>query len=229
MSDEVITDDMEIIRIFMEMKLKKERLWVWQKELLEDGNRPVHLSTVNKIDQIKRVLELRPTNTGGYKFVGGKPVFVFSENRTFAFVDSPSVISQGHLSLKLPKELKIIKGDFLLKLQLVERENESANLEKREAPRVVAKAKQVVSIRRFSSGGGVRHPILKFELYDVSSGGLSFIIDDPAEFEKGEELEVLRIDKSSFKKDLIGIVRSIREMEEEENKGIFKIGVQFLE
>ncbi|MFZ8933162.1 MAG: PilZ domain-containing protein [Bacteriovoracaceae bacterium] len=228
MSDQSITDDMEIIRILMEIQLKKERLWVWQKELGEDGKRPVHLCTIKKVDQIKNTIELRPTNTGGFRFTSSGTYFVFSEHRTLAFADTPIMLNENSLVIKLPVSMKVIKGDFVEKLQLVEKENEAVHMGKREAPRVTARSGQIVSMRRYSEQKGVRHPVLKFELYDVSSGGMSFILEDPAEFELEERLEVLSIDKTPFSQDVIGLVRGVREMEGEEGRGLYKVGVQFI-
>ncbi len=222
-----ISDDMEIINVLKSMQNQKLKVWTWQKKTLESGRRPVHFALITRVDPIKNVISLRPTNTGGYRFLPSEPVFFLHEETGIAFLDKPHSLSEVLLTFKIPKLLKRIDPEHLASLQLVEKENEEAHLSKRENPRVNAKEGQIVSVRRYSAKKNIRHPLLKFELYDISPGGLAFIVDDPAEFEVNEELEIIAVQNKAFAKLTVGVVRGVREMEVEEGRG-YKVGLQFI-
>lgn len=64
-------------------------------------------------------------------------------------------------------------------------------------------------------------------LYDLSRGGLGFMVFSESAYEKGEVVNVLGFDESKFDQPMFVIVRSIREADE---LGIqFKVGCQFID
>jgi len=66
--------------------------------------------------------------------------------------------------------------------------------------------------------------MVRFPLHDISKSGMGFILDDPAEYEIGEKIEAVELNKKPFPEPLLGEVKSVRDVGE----GKFKVGVLFI-
>jgi hypothetical protein len=220
---ESIDDDLEIIGIFKGFLQRKEKLWIWQRSPDGKSQRLVHYAIVRRIDSIKKFIELRPNNTQGF-FIKDKelPLFVFSNIRKVALKTYVRECTNEFLTFPLPQKLNAIVGDQLQDLELIERENEELHEHERGSPRIQAKVAQTLMLRRLSAPP--KSPLAHYNLYDISQGGLSFEVYDPAEFLVDEKLTFLSLDGKPFAKELIGIVSSIRQLQE----GIFKVGIKFI-
>lgn len=222
--DRRIDDDLEILGIFKGFLQRKEKLWLWQKADDEASQRIVHYGIVKKIDPFKKLIELRPNNSTGFKFTDDKaPIFLYSSKRCVALKTLMREYTPDFISFSFPKLLNAIKGDLLQNLQLVEKENESLHVHERQAPRVQAKGTQFIGMKRILEGH--LSPLLTYELYDISQGGMAFEVYDPAEFAIADKIQVLSIDGKPLPKTLHGKVVSVRQLPDAD---IFKIGVQFV-
>jgi hypothetical protein len=90
----------------------------------------------------------------------------------------------------------------------------------RESPRARPKFNKMVKLARFRGSG----PEI-FKLFDLSRGGMGFIVSDGTEFSKGEDIHILGFNDFELDDPLIGTIMSIRPIDG--TKSEFKIGVKF--
>lgn len=223
-NSQLITDDLEIIGIFKGFLQRKEKLWTWQSAS-EKNKRVVHYSLVKRVDPIKKIIELKPNNKSGFRFSSSAEIFLFSKHRSIAIKLKVREMGPEFIILAIPLKLNTIHGDFLKNIELVEKENEDAHKHLRAMPRLTPQEEQLVGIRRLSQSESVYHPLEFYELHDMSQGGLSFHVSDPAEFTVGERVQVEHLNSKELKTQLVGKVASVRVLEEQDD--LFKIGVSF--
>lgn len=222
--DKKIKDDLEILGIFKAFLQKKEKLWLWQKNASSGQQRVVHYAIVKKIDPFKKIIELRPNNTTGFRLTDSQePIFLYSSSRGVAVKVIMREYNSQFISFSIPSSLNNLSRDFLANLELVEKENEALHHHERKAPRVQTKGSKYLGLKR--KEGALLSPILNYELYDMSQGGLAFEVYDPAEFTRGDQLVVFSIDGKELPKSIEGEVVSVRQMEQPD---VFKVGVKFL-
>lgn len=223
----IVTDDMEIYGVLKGMAARKEKLWSWQSKDKEDvGNRPVHYALVRKVDPIKKTIEIVPNNTTGFRFRADRDLFLYSTQKGIALKIKIRELDPFYITFSTPPRLNVLSKDFLTNIELVEKENEAANKHKRGVPRVRPRAMQTVTINKFS---GEQKMMRFLQLYDISAGGMGMVVDDPAEFEVGEEIEVLSINDKELPKVLKGQVMAIRQMTDDEMMSDqFKVGIKFV-
>lgn len=219
-----ITDDLEIIDLFRFFTKTKEKLWVWQNKKDENGYRPVHFAVIRKYDPLKKFIEFSPNNSNGFRLRDKEEIYIFSKSRNIAFKAVARELGKEFIIVTTPKHLNILSEELASKLTIVEREDEDSNLTKRSVPRKSAKDGQMVGVERIDQNGE-RSKLLMYGLYDISQGGMGFRVNDPAEFMKGDTVEVVEVDGKPLPKRLSGTVMAIREMEDEFET--FKVGVQF--
>ncbi|MBH46790.1 MAG: hypothetical protein CME71_01325 [Halobacteriovorax sp.] len=220
-----ITDDLEIIGIFKEFARSRKCLWAWQQNLDASGRRPVHFITIKKVDPIKKTIVVYPNNSDGFRFSKGSEIFLFCSDRGLAIKTSVRELEKDFITIPLPPRLNVLSKEFLQKIELVERENEDSNKHKRAAPRSQAKTGQLVGIDKIDKNEQTIRSDLH-ALYDISAGGMGFMVNDPAEFSVGDRVRVTHVDGKKLPKELIGNVVAVRHLEEEV-VDTFKIGVKF--
>ena len=224
----VISDDMEVYGFLKAMAARKEKLWSWQSRDENDGtSRAVHYAIIRKVDLIKKTIEIVPNNSTGFRFSADKDLFLYSTVKGVALKIKIREFDPFYITFSTPPRLNVLSKDFLTNIELVEKENEVANKHKRNVPRVKPKAMQGVSINKITAS----NKLMKFyQLYDISAGGMGMLVDDPAEFEVGEKLEVLSINEKDLPKPITGQVMAIRQMSEDESEfsDQFKVGVKFI-
>lgn len=93
---------------------------------------------------------------------------------------------------------------------------------KREAPRVRAKGERRIKV----CVEGDQDTALEHVLYDLSRGGLAFVVEVEDHFKKGDTIHVLEIEKAPLDSPLVGEVMSVRSLDGDEG---FKVGVKFVE
>jgi hypothetical protein len=219
-----IKDDLEILGIFKAFLQKKEKLWLWQKSSQAGLQRVVHYAIVKKIDPFKKIIELRPNNSSGFKLSNSKePVFICSSQRGVAVKVLMREYNSQFISFSIPTSINNLSRDFLTNLELVERENEAIHQHERQSVRVQTKGNQHLGLKR--RDGENLSPLLNYELYDMSQGGLAFEVYDPAEFSLKDRILVLSIDGKEMTTPIEGEVVSVRQLE---NQDIFKVGLKFI-
>ena len=221
--DNFIIDDLEIIGIFKSFFQTKEKLWSWQQKFNAQGIRPVHFCMIRKIDVIKKFIEIVPNNSSGFKFTPGEEIFIFSRERGLAVKIKPREMEGPYLVIPLPTRLSKLAPDFVSKISLVEADNEEANLTNRAAPRKKA-GEKMATIKKLGDAEG---QVNFFDLYDISPGGMGFTVEDPAEFAKGETVQLIAIDGKALPKPVEGTITAVRQMDDEFGGDLFKVGVKF--
>lgn len=225
-SPQLITDDLEIIGIFKAFMQRKEKLWTWQTISGAGNKRVVHYSIVKKVDPLRKIIELKPNNKSGFRFDSKTEIFLFSKVRSIAIKLKVREMGAEFIILALPQKLNLIHGDFLKNIELVEKENEQANKHLRQVPRVVAQEEQLLGLRRSGLEEQSTAPLEFFALHDMSQGGLSFYVSDPAEFSVGDFVVIEHLNDKELKSKLRGRVASLRLLEE--GQDLFKVGVAFI-
>jgi len=224
MSQSVINDDLEIAGVLKALSQTKTKLWCWQNTKV-NGLRPVHYCQIQKVDQIKKLFYIKPTNKNGFRFVEKEPIFIFAQQRCIACkLDIRDLNKQG-ITLGLPDKLNVLDETFIDQVQLVEKEDEVANEHKREVPRKTANSGQMVGVRKIDSETGELDTLDFYTLYDMSKGGMGLKSSDPAEFQPGDKVGIVSVDGKSLAKRIEGVVMSVRQTEDIIES--FKVGIKF--
>lgn len=118
-------------------------------------------------------------------------------------------------------ELKDLESQISLD-KLDEEDKVFADL--REAPRARPKVDKMVTIERDTDFGVISET---YVLYDLSKGGMGFLVYDQKEFSVGENIRVVSFDAQSVGESMVGIVRAVRDADD---LGVqYKVGVQFID
>jgi hypothetical protein len=218
-----VTDEFEIHSFFRVLNQTRDKIWLWQKELV-DGKRLVQYGVVKKVDLIKNIVHVSPCSSKGFKFKTLEEFFFYDAQKSLAFKFKARELTKDMMIVPIPASFHKLSSDFLKNVELVEKENEEKFKHLRGAPRVQPKGEQFVSLIRVKEDESYS-PLEVFSLYDISGGGMGIKIEDPSEFDLGEVVEVKSINENEVPKAMVGEVVSIRQNEEESNE--FKVGVKF--
>lgn len=220
---QAITDDLEVHDILRGIVRNKEKLWAWQKN---GDKRIVCHCFIRKVDVIKKFCEIIPIKSNQFKFNEENDIFIHSKERRLAIkVNNIIEFDSMFIRFTLPSTINQVEEDFLDKIELVEKENEHENIHKRYTKRKKIKDEKLTGLYKQVDEEGI---LGFYVIGDVSSGGMSFFVDDPSEFENGQELNLISVGERDFKKPVAAIVRSIRQVEDEYEETRFKVGIQFL-
>ena len=99
-------------------------------------------------------------------------------------------------------------------------EEERMFADKRESPRSRPKVEKWVKVKSLTN-----HQVHLLKLFDLSRGGMSFVVINPLLFPKGSSVEVLGFDEFDLDDPLGGKVMSHRALDETQIE--FKIGIKF--
>ena len=225
MSVDLIKDDLEIIGILKGLCNSKSKLWCWQDIIHDDGTkeRIVHYVIIQKVDPIRKTFHVRPNIKQGFRFDSKFKTFILAKERAVAFSFVPRDVGTQYMIIGIPTQITPVKAEFINSVELVEREDEDKHQHLRTAQRKQINSAKMVGIRKHDREGLLG--VLDFHfLYDLSAGGLSFRVENPAEFIKDERIVAVSIDGKTLETPYRLIVRSIREMDEDK----FKVGCQFI-
>lgn len=220
-----IVDDLEIIGVLKSLAINKIKLWSWQDVSLSSGEkrRIVQYALIQKVDPMKNIFFLKPSSKNGFKFEENILIYLLANKRAVAFSVMPRELGSQFVIAQIPKKMTNVESEFINKIELVEKEDEVRHSHLRKNPRKQLKTGQLVGVRRVGLNGEIG--LLNFyELFDVSSGGMGFCVDDPSELHIDEVILVESIDGSTLAKNLELVVKSVRQLEE----FIFKVGLEFL-
>lgn len=219
----LIKDDLEIIGILKGLMQQKTKLWCWQ-DSSESGKRIVQYAIIQKVDPIKKVFYLRPNTKLGFKFTMNVPIFILANARAVAFSFYAREIGSQFIITPIPSKVTLVTGEYLDKISLVEKEDELANSHLRQVVRRKFESGKIIGVRRLNDLEEVG--ILSFfTLYDISSGGMGFCVQDPSEFNVDERIVVESLDGICLAKKIILGVKSVRQINDLE----FKVGCQYIE
>lgn len=214
-----IKDDLEIIDILKAIQTSKEKVWIWQNV----GERVVQHALLKKVDSIKKLVQIHPTATKGFNISSRDNVFLYSQNKLIATKLSVREIEKDFIVFSLPQKIMRVNESFVDGLKFVEVDNEEAHSHERTHNR------QEIGGDKFIKVNFENEPTAKGEIYflgDISQSGLSFRIDDPGSFHKGDLLEFSEMNGKELDPLMKGEVMSVRELPE--MPGMFKVGVRYV-
>jgi hypothetical protein len=94
--------------------------------------------------------------------------------------------------------------------------------DKRESPRARPKAEKQVKVAKLKGSGPAT-----YKLFDLSRGGMGFIINDDFTFSRGEDIHIVGFNDFDLDDPLVGTIMSIRPIDGAQSE--FKVGVKFSE
>lgn len=206
---------------------------LWQLEA--EGNRRVKFFKFNLRKTEKSELHLVEQETQDSPF-SMQDLYAYCEEFGFIFKTQISAISGQDIFLMNPVIIKLLEEDDVQFIQglsemdfssapwrvkkLDNTEEEEVYTAFREAPRARPKADKKVSL--YKSGEAERRE--EFTLFDISRGGLSFLVEKEDKFLKGEYLEIASLEGEELDVILIGEIMSIRSQGES-----WKVGIKFID
>jgi hypothetical protein len=118
------------------------------------------------------------------------------------------------------RDQELLNNEFDPPLNLDEEDKIFAD--KRESPRARPKIDKFVKVAKIWGSG----PEI-YKLFDLSRGGMGFIIFDETGFAKGEDIHIVGFNEFDLDDPLVGRIMSIRPIDGAESE--FKVGVKFSE
>lgn len=216
----IIEDYFEITSLIDSIFSSGLKIYLWQNKGRND-KRLFHYGKIHKVELMQKILRFVPVKTQGFKFEISLPLYFFSEDKCVAWKALIKKFEPEYVTCDYPQKISRVEKDFVEKLQFVEMEDEEKHVAERAAPRKTAKEGQRVAIER------LKHEKKVYEfLYDLSQGGMAFVVDDPGEYEVGEKLRLCEIDGVNLENKPEGEVVAIRKKDDCLDE--FKVCVKFV-
>ncbi len=206
---------------------------LWQLE--SEGERKVkffNLSALNR-EKSEWTLTEHPDQAIAFSL---QDLYGYCEELSFIFKTQVAAIEGTKLILSSPLVVKILEDDDVQYIQALNEmdfskapwrlkkldtgEEEQVYSSLREAPRARPQGEKKVSL--YKTGEPETRAIYK--MFDISRGGLSFLVEQEDQFKKGEYIEVAALEEDELDVILIGEVMSVRAHSE-----IWKIGIKFVD
>jgi hypothetical protein len=226
---------------------------LWQ---IQDGKRQIHPSVVSSFKFEAGVVNVMEQKGEGFKFKAG-PVFCYSSSAGVIFKTDSIAANEASLSLKMPQsiyfleepDIHVIKGGSGVDLSdapwrvkrvggkssrdeaIFEEQLQSITLseedklfaDKREAPRARPKIDKIITCHLAQNPETSQN----FKLFDLSRGGLGFLVLIDGVFKKGQHVEVTQLEGQTLDEPLIGEIMSVRSLAPEEAG--WKVGIRFVD
>ena len=216
-----IKEQNEIDQMIGSLKANEEKVWVWQESLDEDEKPLVHFALLYAYDDIKGVGGLKPTTEEGFNFRPEVEINLYSAGYTFWFKFAPKEVRDRKVTFSRPERLSRLDNEFIESLELIEIENEEANMHMRQTPRMQAKGDKKVGVQKATDP---LERIREYPLYDMSQTGAGFLVDNPALYERGQKIILKTMSGKKLDAPLRGRIMSVRQMDDDEE---FKVGIMF--
>ena len=210
----------EIDQMLSSLQIKEEKVWVWQESLDADGKPLVHFAIVFSYDGNKDLGELKPTTEEGFYFKPEMEINLYSPQLTLWFKFFPKEAREEKVSFTRPERLSRLDNEFIESLELIEVENEEANMHMRQTARMKAKGNKKVGVQKAVDPF---EKVREYPLYDMSQNGAGFLVDNPALYEQGQKIILRTMNGKKLDAPLRGRIMSVRQMDDEE----FKVGIMF--
>ncbi|MBL7665132.1 MAG: PilZ domain-containing protein [Bacteriovoracaceae bacterium] len=235
----------EVLNIYHILKTNKIEICLWQKtkDYLHDRLQyRFHLDSINFGTFVMNFSQVQHRKIN---FRMGK-IFCYCEAEAFIFSASIIAIGTYKISIELPNyiyllnehEAHMVQENKWVELQSIFKEYKRPAATKttqrvftederykdvRETPRGKPSEQKTVVLRKLMVNSKVER---EFNLFDLSQGGCALLIKDPFFFEKGTQVELVRIDNEYFTPELLGEVMSVNLNGEGASQ--YKVGIKFL-
>lgn len=206
---------------------------LWQLD--GEGVRKIKFFNLQERNADKAQLILTEHSARGIAF-SMQDLYGYCEDMSFIFKTQIQAIEGSRIFLSAPLVVKILEDDDvhfiqglsemdfsqapwrLKKLDTTEEEQVYSSL--REAPRARPQGEKKVSL--YKTGEPESRAV--YSMFDISRGGLSFLVSQEDLFQKGDYLEVAALEDDELDTILIGEVMSIRSHDE-----VWKVGIKFVD
>ncbi len=216
-----IKEQNEIDQMLGSLKANQEKVWVWQDSLDEDEKPLVHFGILFAYDDHKGQGSLRPTSEEGFNFRPEVEINIYSPGYTFWFKFAPREARDRKVTFNRPERLSLLDNEFIESLELIEIENEEANMHMRQTQRMKAKGDKRVGVQKATDP---LERIREYPLYDMSQTGAGFLVDNPALYERGQKIILRTMNGKKLDTALRGRIMGVRQMDDDEE---FKVGIMF--
>ena len=233
MKNLTIKNHHEYEKLWNSLEAIKSQFILWQLEV--DGSRRVKFFKFDFRDKDKEVLRFLEQNGQGEPFII-RDLYAYNEEFGFIFktniltIEGSEIYLSSPLVLKMldPEDIHFIQGladmDLAQAPWRVKRLDNSAEEEVyseiREAPRARPRVEKKVALYK----SGYIELRAEFNLFDISRGGLSFLVADENQFRKGDFLEIAALEGEELEIILIGEVMSVRSQDDS-----WKVGIKFID
>lgn len=217
----VIDDYFEVSGIIDFIFSNNLNLFLWQHKRANE-KRVFHYGRIHKVEKLEKIVRFVPSKTQGFRFDITAPLYIFSQDKCVAWKCWMKSCETSMVTGEYPQKLSQVERDYIEKLQFVEVEDEEKFKDQRAVPRKNAREGQMVGVERLKLGKVFTH-----FLYDLSQGGMAFLVDDPGEYEVGEQIRLTMLDGVEVEKKIEGEVVAIRK--KEESLGEFKVCIKFVQ
>ena len=241
-------------KFFTDLLKQEAEVVVWQVSTV-DGKRKIHRSVLTSFKYEQGRLHFQDKEGKNFDFADDvlfcwaeKDGVIFKSKPMPAEGGGLSLELPAELRFLEGPELNVIKGATVLKTNIeawhVKRlpgqrsghdqeilqqgldamsmaEEDKLFADKREAPRVRAKGNKKLMVCLADRP----ETALEHILFDLSRGGLAFVVEEEKLFHKGDTVHVLEIEKSRLDSPLVGEVMSVRKLDDEDG---YKVGVKFV-
>ncbi len=217
----VIDDYFEVSSIIDSIFSNNLNLFLWQHKRANE-KRVFHYARIHKVEKLEKVLRFVPSKTQGFRFDITAPLYIFSQDKCVAWKCWMKSCEAMMVAGEYPQKISQVERDYIEKLQFVEVEDEEKFKDQRAVPRKNAREGQMVGVERLKL-----EKVFTHFLYDLSQGGMAFLVDDPGEYEVGEQVRLTMLDGVEVEKKIEGEVVAIRK--KEESLGEFKVCIKFVQ
>lgn len=223
----------EYEELWLSLERAKPAFILWQLEA--EGSRRIKFFKYNLRKTEKSEISLVEQDAQETAF-SMQDLYAYCEQFGFIFKTQISAILDKEIILVSPLVIKILQDDDIHFIQglremdfadapwrvkrLDNSEEEEVYTSVREAPRARPKVDKMVCLYK----SGYAESRKEFVLFDISRGGLSFIVDQEDIFQKGDYLEIASLEDKELDVILIGEIMSIRNQGEN-----WKVGIKFID
>lgn len=233
MKNLTIKNTHEYEAFWLSVEKAKPGFVLWQLE--GEGERKIKFFSLQKRNSERAELILTEQSTQALSF-SMQDLYGYCEDLSFIFKTQIAAIEGTRIVLSSPLVVKILEDDDVnfiqglkemdfsrapwrvKKLDTTEEEQVYSSL--REAPRARPQAEKKVSL--YKTGEPDSRAV--YQMFDISRGGLSFLVSQEDLFQKGDYIEVVALEDDELDTILIGEVMNIRTQEE-----TWKVGVKFVD
>ncbi len=208
-----------ILELFEAMRVYKDRAWLWQKTQPNNNqNRIIQFGVVKHLDHLKKQIHLKTYRTKKFHFERSEPIYLFSQDHLVATKMDVKSCYLESLSFAFPQQLTMVDNEFFERLELIEVEDDQRHKHLRNTPRKTLNKDKLATLVKVDGTTEF------LNIYDISDGGLSVLIEDPGQYLLGEAVKITSVDGKNLKNTLCGEVRNISRLSNDSS--VFKVGIK---
>lgn len=223
---DIVSDDKQIFDLVEEAKIHELPLYVWTIDQAKEENRVVYVAIIKRVDQIKKIFDIVPLDkASSFELEEGQKLMCYCKEKRFLFKTTPRGVDKELVLLAVPNKVSILNEEAASAFNIIEKENAEFYSQLRSSERIRTKDNQFITVQKMDGEESTHIGI--YLLYDMSTAGMGFVVNNPSLFAKNDTVIATEIDHQTLPKPLRGKVMAIRQIDEENILQPFKVGVKF--